>query len=80
MKNVVGVILLMFALVSCKGSGGGSGDDSQNAFYNQYQSGACGLEVVSDYNSAIMKCKYMFDRDDISECQSKLLLFKSNYP
>lgn len=80
MKNFI--LSLCFVLVSC------SEDELRSTSYlsenidqsNQSKSGNCGTNVISDYNSAILECKYTYSRSDIDDCLAKLNKFKSKYP
>ena len=75
--------LLLLALTIGLISGCNSEDqqeEAQRTFLTQSKSGNCGLDVVSDYNSAVLDCKYMRTRVDINECVSKLNRFKAKYP
>ena len=74
MKKLLSALFLMTLLVSC---GEEADQNTEDNFYTQYQSGSCGLDVVSDYNSAIGHCGY---GDTVSECVSYLEQFKSKYP
>ncbi|HXH32660.1 MAG TPA: hypothetical protein VNJ01_17815 [Bacteriovoracaceae bacterium] len=49
-------------------------------FFNQYQNGACGLDVVSDYNSMAIPCRYITTRDEIPQCRTLVQQMMSKYP
>ena len=65
------LLLSLFILASC-----GSGSSPET----EYKDGLCGSEVVSDYNVAVLSCKYMNSRADIGQCEQNLVTFKSKYP
>ena len=87
MKNLSLLILqitLLLSLASCGKSDSEKAADQANAdidkFSNQYLSGECGLNIVSDYNSMVIECGYMLSRTDIEDCESKIVQFKEKYP
>jgi len=82
MRKLLSVIFVMVFLVGCGSSKEGTeaAQQVESNFYSQYESGNCGLDVVSDYNSAVGDCRRMYSRSDIEKCEDKLILFKSKYP
>ena len=73
--------MALLSLLSCgKNKSGGDDTVDTNSFYTQYLTGECGLDVISDYNSAVMKCEYVMDHSDSMECESKLTEFLNKYP
>lgn len=70
MKQLLSALVLLAIFVAC-----GSSDPETNS-----ESGNCGTQVVSDYNSMVTECSYMTSRNDLQSCQSKLDTFKGKYP
>jgi len=79
MKKVLTIALMALLFVSCE-SEDGSAEQAMNDFQYQSTSGACGYEVVSNYNSSVLDCMTILDRSDIYECQESLQSFKNQYP
>lgn len=77
MKKILLLALTIGLFTACTSE---DQNEAENNFLTQSKSGNCGLDVVSDYNSAILDCKYMRSRSDINECVSKLNRFKTKYP
>ncbi len=80
MKSSVLSILflaLAFNLSAC----GKSGSDSANLDpVSNFLSGPCGSQVVDDYNSVVIKCKYMSSDASAKDCKSMAQSFQSKYP
>src|SRR3954462_241445 len=77
---------LMFAL-TCFGSACGDvggpvvGKDTDNLHGSgNYLSGNCGSTVVSDYNTYVLRCKYVTSESDIAQCKSTAQSFIQKYP
>lgn len=73
MKKLLLAALSLLVLASC------GSKTEEDDFFDQYQSGACGLDVVADYNSMVLECKHMRDRSDLYECESKAEQFDNKY-
>jgi len=74
-KRILFVIIntaFLLGFVSC-------GEKSKEDDTNRSSNGNCGTQTVSDYNSVVLACKYMFSRDDITKCENNILEFKSKY-
>ncbi len=57
-----------------------SGTSSVFPASSNYKSGNCGSDVIADYNSAVLDCKYMRTNADVAQCKSKMTKFKNKYP
>ena len=75
MKKLLTLLSLAMLLMSCGKGGSEAGEDDK--LYSQYLKGNCGLDVVSDYNSAVGKCSY---GNTVTVCVSYLEEFKAKYP
>ena len=64
--------LLLLIVFSCLLIIGCGNDDSVG--------GACGLEVVGDYNEVVLACQWMNSDKDVNSCKSKAQSFLNKYP
>ena len=81
-KNTLYAILCSCFLFACGGSDSGSGEAKTEKFLNQFQGGACGLKVVSDYNDVVFQCDvtWMKEDSDVTDCKLKAQSFIDKYP
>tara|TARA_B100000925_G_scaffold290014_2_gene274211 strand:- start:3816 stop:4352 length:537 start_codon:yes stop_codon:yes gene_type:complete len=72
MKNLLLTFLFITFLAGC-------GDSSED-IANQFKSGSCGYNVISDYNSMVFDCREPSTADELTECELKLKNLKAKYP
>lgn len=85
MKKLVLLSMLSVLFVACGKDGGLAAEEAlqqveEQKFYNQADSGACGLNVVSDYNSAVIECRGMSTLEEGRNCRSYFKKFLEKYP
>jgi len=76
--------LLACTLVACGKKDAPSSASSEAAIVtpaaNNYLSGACGSQVVSDYNSMQAQCKSTDTSDKVEACRTQATAFLQTYP
>ena len=78
--------LCALTLSACGGDSKGSPGSSTSSSASQVdpnlnsQSGNCGSTVISDYNTYVLRCKYMTTDDDVRNCKSTAQSLLNKYP
>jgi ABC-type glycerol-3-phosphate transport system substrate-binding protein len=81
MKNLLIALAILSSLVSCgKNDGSKSTASSTDTLLTQYKSGNCGLDVISDYNSVVIKAKGIYTNSDLVAAQDLAKQFLAKYP
>jgi hypothetical protein len=73
----------VFLAVACGGGGGGGSSGGGGTTVDSsgnYKNGSCGTTVVSDYNTVVIRCKYMNTDADARSCKSTAQSFLNKYP
>ncbi len=81
----IGIVSCLLVFTACGKDGDGSGSSESWSGYspgstNSSNGGACGSEVISDYNTYVLRCKYMTTTSDARNCKSTAQSLLSKYP
>ncbi len=83
MKNLIVMIFIFLSLFGCEGESSGDDYVVQSTLMptnNNYKSGSCGSNVISDYNSAVGDCKFIRTNADAIKCENMFNKFRNKYP
>lgn len=79
-KTLALILLSLSLFASCTESEEEVFQKQITEYQTRYTHGACGSKVISDYNSMVLKCKYLDSYYDLTECKSMLERLIKKYP
>ncbi len=72
-------LTLMIIIASCGPRSGAGEDLEKDEFQGQYLVGTCGLDVVYEFNKAVLECPKVMNRFQAIRCDIKLSQFENQF-
>lgn len=79
MKSFITLFLLLL-MASCGKTEAQKQKEAFQKYTGQYKSGACGTDIIIDYDNMALTCGYVSTASEVSSCKSSISNFIAKYP